>query len=227
MPSIVDLAELSQGVYSLAPSVMVQPFGMCTINPPCWHRGATWNPFLSGFTAAAYRLDANNNVLAFAGTDSLWDALVDDADIAVGMMPPQTLRAISAAKACGGYRNLYLTGHSLGGALAIIAAAHTGLPAVSFNAPGVFDSCVVSSRFASLRDFLSTVARCYTGSRIMNIRIDGDPVSSFFTTGVQTGAHRQQYPGASCGLDALCRHGIATVISQVRAVANNFDPLNL
>jgi putative lipase involved disintegration of autophagic bodies len=44
-----------------------------------------------------------------------------------------------------GVNGLYLAGHSLGGALAIIAAARYKLPSVTFNAPGVMDSCVLSS----------------------------------------------------------------------------------
>ena len=227
MPSVVDLAEISRAVYDLTPRVIVYPRDRCAIDSPIWTISQRWNPALSGFTAAVYRLDRNNRVLAYAGTDSLWDVISDDASIAAGNMPQQAFPAVAAARSLSRGANLYITGHSLGGALAIIAASHTGLPAVTFNAPGVMDACLSASHLPGGSSFFAAVRRCISGSRILNIRIAGDPVSSFLTTGVQTGTTRPGYSAPSCGLNALCRHGIATCIQAVRADASNYAPLDL
>jgi len=229
MPSIVDLAEICNAVYSKAAAVVVHPPGFCSIDAPRWRLRKSWEGVFTGFTAGVYAIDRQpDTVLAFAGTDSLWDILIDDAQIFAGQVPQQALQAIAVARQQSG--NVYLTGHSLGGALAIIAAAHTGAPAVTFNAPGVMDSCVRSTILQTkngLAALIAAVQRCVGGSRILNIRIAGDPVSSAITTGLQSGTTRPSYSAAQCGLNALCRHGMATCIDAVRREKRNFEPLNL
>lgn len=70
---------------------------------------------------------------------------------------------------------LTLTGHSLGGGLAQIAAAHTGVPAVSFSAPAVSAVQGVSAAYAKRRP------------TIVNFRIQNDPVNVSEKTGHRLG----------------------------------------
>jgi hypothetical protein len=178
-----------------------------------------------GFSATLYRHNGHD-VLAFRGTDDLWDGLVDDLSVAGGGIPPQVSAALIVAR--NAQRGAVFTGHSLGGALALIAAAHLDFPAVTFNAPGVRDSCLLSSPASGLQAFLSIASRCATNSRVHNIRIDGDPVSSWWTTGFQSGARPRSLPAPRCGaLDALCRHGIATCVEAVRRSPAYHEPYPL
>jgi len=101
----------------------------------------------SGFRAAVFkRRDSEEYVLAFAGTDvrsgADWRTNIGQA---LGANTRQYELAVKAArefqKEYGGTgAKLWLTGHSLGGAEATVAAAVTGLPAVTFNAAGVHDN---------------------------------------------------------------------------------------
>lgn len=75
----------------------------------------------------------NVTVLAFAGTDSALDALVD-LDQATGGIPAQYHQALALALECQKtYGNLHLTGHSLGGGLAAYCSVRTLLPASTIN----------------------------------------------------------------------------------------------
>jgi hypothetical protein len=250
MPSIVELSELCDAAYydrspvrfrHRQPEVVPQnPFPFATTRfpaPVCratvveetvsWNRPRSWQNRL-GFFAASYERPGGGVVLAFRGTDDLWDGLLDDTSIAMGGVPPQVLAACAVARSAGLGSQAYLTGHSLGGALALIVAAREGLPAVTFNAPGVMDSCIQSADLSGgVRGFFNMVARCVANNRVRNIRMDWDPVSSVFTTGLQAGGGRQTYSAAQCGLDALCRHGIRTCVEAVRKDASNFRPLDL
>jgi hypothetical protein len=88
------------------------------------------------------------------------------------------------------------------------------------------DSCVASAPGAGPVRFLAVLRNCVTNPRILNIRIAGDPVSSIYTTGFQTG-RRTEYSAPRCGINPSCRHGIATHIQQVRRDAANFLELSL
>jgi hypothetical protein len=191
-----------------------------------WTRADHWKTL--NFYAALYaKAGGGGRVLAFRGTDDLLDGISDDAEIAFGGIPPTVLAALQIP--ITGTNGLLLAGHSLGGALAIITAARRNLPAVTFNAPGVMDSCLATTptqAASGLRQFFNMVARCVVNSRVKNIRINADPVSSVFTTGLQPGA-RKEYSAPQCGLDLLCRHGIATCVSAVRAESANYKEFNL
>lgn len=106
---------------------------------------------LSGFKAIIIKPESqtrNVTVLAFAGTDSLTDVLVDIKQL-FGGLPTQYTQAVRLAiESQGNYSNLHLSGHSLGGGLAAYASVRTGLSASTINpaplvgaalrAPGAF-----------------------------------------------------------------------------------------
>ena len=223
MSCVVELAELCAASYG---DNATATFPLTGGNQVTWTQADHWQRL--NFYAALYaKAGGGGRVLAFRGTDDAIDGISDDADIALGGMPPTALAALSLP--ITDQSNLILTGHSLGGALAIIAAARWNLPAVTFNAPGVMDSCLATTPTqagSGLTQLLAMVARCVSNSRIRNIRINADPVSSFFTTGLQPG-RTETYSAPTCGMNVLCRHGIATCVSAVRGDSGNFQEVSL
>ena len=91
---------------------------------------------MSGFKAILIQPEGGAKdvtVLSFAGTDSILDGLVD-LDQATGGLPAQYIQALSQTRSLTSrYRNLYLTGHSLGGGLAAWSSVNTRLPASTIN----------------------------------------------------------------------------------------------
>lgn len=69
--------------------------------------------------------------------------------------------------------SIYLTGHSLGGALSAIVANALGVPSIGFNAPGVSGLDAFSDTTVALSGF----ARPLPSSELLNIRLTSDPVS--------------------------------------------------
>jgi len=199
--------------FSAAPSP--QPAGKAI-----WKRNMAWSNMV-GFYAALYiRAEDGAKVLAFRGTDDLWDGLLDDTTIAVGGVPPQAAPALIVAQSAGFNRSSYLTGHSLGGALAIIAASHLGCPAATFNAPGVMDSCARSAPAAGT-GFFRVLARCISNPRIMNKRINGDPVSSWWTTGFKPAAGQKACQPQPAG------HSMRSAAMALPPVSQRFARKNL
>lgn len=213
------------------------PFGMqvCRVAPDpyevTWRRDERWWA-VNGYFSARYSRDGDSRVLAFRGTNptDIGD-LFDDGLIATNRAPVQALQALVTAAGAGLRSGDYLTGHSLGGALALITAAHMGLPAVSFNAPGVQDECrstAALSLSAGIRRFLEVAASCVSNRRVRNIRIEGDLVSARLLTGAQVGNGQITLDApAGTGDDPLARHGMQTCLEAVRRTAANYEPLNL
>lgn len=93
----------------------------------------TWTSGFKGIVVAPER-GATKTVLAFAGTDSLLDVIVDAAQV-TGQLPAQYIQALAWAQELSrteGSR-LVLAGHSLGGGLAAYSSVATGLPACTVN----------------------------------------------------------------------------------------------
>lgn len=180
-----------------------------------WKLKTTWSNAV-GFSASFYE-KGKEQVLAFRGTDDLFDGLVDDAMIGLGAAPMQALAALVVAQVGGLKQSAYITGHSLGGALAVIAAAQTGRAAVTFNAPGVMDSCMLVSGVGlskGVKGLFEMMARCVANARVWNVRIGGDVVSSKLTTGSQPG-RTKVITAAECGYNALCLHSMSTILGKM------------
>ena len=92
----------------------------------------------SGLKSVIYTDDQGRNVLAFSGTDEPKDWLTNLRQ-GLGFEDAQYNQAMAVArqaKAAFG-QDLVITGHSLGGGLAVAAAYAADAPAVTFNASGV------------------------------------------------------------------------------------------
>ena len=103
------------------------------------------NPYystISGMTAAAYRnIDTGEIIIAYRGTEpQTMEDILADIVIVSGQIPSgqraDAQNFYDAVVAQYG-RNISVTGHSLGGALAQIIGADNGIPTYTFNAPGV------------------------------------------------------------------------------------------
>lgn len=130
MPTLVGLVELCSAVYGDASTWTIQQKQSSVV----WKRTRRWSD--GAFFAALYAKPGDDLVLAYRGTvPAAVDDLLDDADIAVGQVPSSASDAVNVAGPLANGK-VFLTGHSLGDALAIIAAGRFSLPAVTFNAPG-------------------------------------------------------------------------------------------
>lgn len=104
--------------------------------------GPTKNHPVSGLAYDVYeRLDTNDVVFAYRGTDS-WDDYLT-ANLAI---PPFNFQYRQARRELGKYlatnpqRDVTVTGHSLGGGLALSMSVHHGVPAFAFDpSPRIFD----------------------------------------------------------------------------------------
>jgi dienelactone hydrolase len=101
----------------------------------------------SGFYGAAYQnVDTGEIVIAYRGTEpniqAIRDDLSADIDIGAGEEHPQFVDALAFAQQVnrefgGQNQAISVTGHSLGGGLAQLAADTFGWAGVTFEAPGM------------------------------------------------------------------------------------------
>jgi hypothetical protein len=122
-----------------------------------------------GFQGTIYSKDWSCSVVAFAGTKDFEDLKADYKIVRDGL-PNQldgAMKLYESAKEMAGGGEIYLTGHSLGGALAQIVGTLTGKRFVSFNSP-------------CMKESIAKIVRANTDwSRIngVNYRMKNDPVS--------------------------------------------------
>ena len=123
MPTIRDLGLLADAVYNELPAVQ------------SWtcpkHRVATGR--LNGFQAATFT-QAGVTVMAFRGTAQGMD-VVADLKLGTGMNTTYFSDAEDYAAEIPPGDNVYVCGHSLGGAIAQVVANRGGYKMVTFNAP--------------------------------------------------------------------------------------------
>ncbi|HZZ88879.1 MAG TPA: hypothetical protein VFE13_11170 [Caulobacteraceae bacterium] len=125
MPTIRDLGLLADAVYNELPAVQ----GWTCPR----HRVATGR--LNGFQAATFT-QAGVTVMAFRGTAQGMDVLAD-LKLGTGMNTTYFSDAEDYAADIPPGDNIYVCGHSLGGAIAQVVANRGGYKMVTFNAPGV------------------------------------------------------------------------------------------
>ena len=130
MPTVLQMGLMANAVYETAP---VAPGWTCIAR-----RAATR---LNGFQAATFVNDGVT-VLAFRGTSQGMD-VVADLKLGTGMNSTYFSDAEDYAFDYQHLPNVYVCGHSLGGAIAQVVGNRRGLKFVTFNAPGV---AVVASR---------------------------------------------------------------------------------
>ncbi|MCA9189749.1 MAG: DUF2974 domain-containing protein, partial [Planctomycetales bacterium] len=117
-----------------------------------------------GFQGALYEA-GQALVVAFRGTDD-WEGIKADLNIGVGKTPKQLASArelYQKGVQAAGSRPLIVTGHSLGGGLVQLICAEFGAFGVTFNAVGMGKQADKAK---------------LTGSNILNIVLQHDPVSS-------------------------------------------------
>ncbi|MBW4023180.1 MAG: hypothetical protein HIU92_08555 [Proteobacteria bacterium] len=123
----------------------------------------------TGFYAAALLTGTGQVMIAFEGTnlytgnDTFTSAqTIDDAAITAGIVAPSYQTALSFTQtvltdaAAAGYArsDVYLAGHSLGGADAQFVAAQTGLAGATFGGPGIPSGSIPSGQTASVTDYV-------------------------------------------------------------------------
>jgi pimeloyl-ACP methyl ester carboxylesterase len=213
MATVLDLARLAEAVYS-------------SQDPPGlgWER-THFHPSvggLNGFQAATF-VKGPVTVLSFRGTAQAMD-VVADLKLGTGMNSTYFSAAEAYARQHLNRPNVYVCGHSLGGAIAQVVANRGGFKMVTFNAPGV---AVLASRnigqgttamnavrtaglvVSALRHPMQAfrdVTSAFNVVRGLNVCLDNDVVSQI---GIHYG-HVLRIPGTSA--NPLTEHGIATMV---------------
>jgi hypothetical protein len=165
MATIRDLGQLAAAVYDEAPAVQNWA---C---PAHLAASSSWN----GFQAATFTKDGVT-VIVFRGTSQAMDVGAD-LRLGTGMNTSYFSEGEDyAASAAAPGDNVYVCGHSLGGAIAQVVANRGGYKMVTFNAPGV---AVFASR--NVRDI--AVAAVLPGMQALRV---GGALVSAITNPMQT-----------------------------------------
>ncbi len=123
----------------------------------------------NGHQAVSYARDTDGDgiyddvVIAYRGTDSPLDILVDDLQIALKQVPKQKNKALSfynqVMKTEKGQLstnvNIVITGHSLGGALAQLVGAEKNVETITFNAPGMLNNVDGSKSYEKVTNYVN------------------------------------------------------------------------
>ena len=164
MPTINDFAQMASGAYDATPSVSG------------WHAGPPVYDSNSGLRSVIYS-NGDVVVVAFRGTDNASD-LVEDAELTMGMNTAMYPIGEAVASGAGSSGPVYVTGHSLGGAVAQVVGKRMELPFVTFNAPGV---ALLASRNIGSAYPLATLARLQ-GAVNSALRRPGQAISDIRST---------------------------------------------
>jgi hypothetical protein len=209
---------MSSGAYDRTPSV------------PRWTAAEPMYEPNSGLRTVIYT-DGSVFVVAFRGTDNASD-LVEDAQLTLGMNTAMYPIGEAIAAGVKNHGTVYVTGHSLGGAVAQVVGSRMGLPFVTFNAPGV---AILASRNMWKANYLAVQARAagalasaifnprqalrdaqsaFSIANGKNYRLSTDVVSN---TGVHYGDVITLPAGTANPLDA---HRITTMMSVLDGVSS-------
>jgi hypothetical protein len=220
MPTLLELARMSQAVYDAQPAVA---------GWSCIRASIASGP---GFQAAAF-VRGRELVVAFRGTSKVMSSDgVADLKLGAGMNSSYFAAGEAFAGGFETFADVTVTGHSLGGAIAQVVANRRQLPMATFNAPGVgvLSSRNLSDAHASMQVIrtagmlLSVVSHpvqagrdvlaAFNVVRGVNLCLANDAVSKI-------GNHYGKVvriPGT--GFNPQTEHGIATVISVLEKPEN-------
>jgi hypothetical protein len=221
----MDLASLSAGAYV--------PGGAVTAAEGV-PAGFTLLPEFSvespdtGFAAYAYQGPDGNITVAIRGTDLDTSSsnvggadLTADVGFIVGSNPvlgsdvAQTVNMIGELRAAYPGAQITLTGDSLGGGVADIVAAGSGLNAVTFDAPQVHS---VLSTYSSLAQSVSSgLPRPDGNDNIVNIQASSDPISHFPLGGQVGEVITIHTPFTATLANPLADHSIAAINQQLQS----------
>jgi hypothetical protein len=142
MPTLLDYAHMANAVYSIDDNAVIDYLvkqGRSEWSVRLWEAGTASN----GFQGAILESDSDV-VCAYKGTQTsgatVRQDLLNDAVLAINLIPSQAMAAKDmavAARCIAGRKPVSLVGHSLGGGLAQLIGYFSGIPFVTFNAPGM------------------------------------------------------------------------------------------
>lgn len=220
----MDLAQASNAVYNINRTRgSTPPTKTSETAPPGYRSLLALEAIEVGFLGAVYeKFRVNALIVALRGTvanEGGKGRLVGGGNIAtdVGLWAieraPTSLAhiemLIQQAQACAGNRQVILTGHSLGGALAVIAAVKCGLPAAVFNSPSV-SKILRGGVFRGATVKVSGAQLSAAENNILNFNMQYDPVSKSSTAVGRV----QQLPRD--GLNIFAQHSQDMVINSLR-----------
>lgn len=200
MLSALDLGILALAAYSDLPAVSGWSLNQRVKDGP--------------FFAAHLVSKCGVHAIAVRGSEMEWrDWLQDDLAIVVRSFPPQCRSMadfLVRVRAAAGFERIWLTGHSLGGYLAGYAAALTGFPVVTFNAPGrVWPNAMRdltdtqrSLHIRAARDFLTMPTPDLPG-RVLKLDVPGSRITRT----------------AFCAATAISSSGFSMLVRAAGAVA--------
>lgn len=235
----LDYAEMAERVYSIdrrSDPKAPQNWVVATYECGLFQEGMSWGGTKTDFKGCVYANDSLKEVVvAFQGTvPRKGGDLLADLQIAigglVGMLPQYCGAALRLFERTGEvYPNhtVSLVGHSLGGGIAQVIGHWTGIPFVTFNAPGMWGDIQKSklilcwSPSNSMRSLQGTVKGSLLSKQMAttgrNFRNVLDPVSAY-------GFHY----GPVTRFWGLGVHSMTDILERVRkskwAQINPFDP---
>lgn len=168
-----DYADMANKVYNIDNVSNPEGFVVPGYTPDLFNEGMAWGGTKTNFKGCVYASNTTKEVVvAFQGTKlSKAGDLVADVQIFLGMLTQYSDAAYRLFKRCkevyGGYE-MSLVGHSLGGALAQVIGHWTGVPFVTFNAPGMWAHLQLAKTgaLASSAQQMNSISGTFKGSAL-------------------------------------------------------------